>query len=82
MVLGAVALSVGATMYWAVTYQVTGVRLPTVGVILMIAGAFGFVASSTTFAVSSCPQSFNRHSMNPQVAGTSGNTSSAHEDSK
>ena len=41
MVLSAIAAAAGAIMYWAVTYQSTGFRLSTVGVILMIAGAFG-----------------------------------------
>ena len=37
-------------MYWAVTYQGTGFRLSTVGLILMIAGAFGFVVSAIELA--------------------------------
>ena len=39
MVLSAIAAAAGAIMYWAVTYQGTGFRLSTVGLILMIAGA-------------------------------------------
>ena len=45
MVLSAIEGAVGAVMYWAVTYQGTAFRLLTVGLILMIVGAFGFVGS-------------------------------------
>ena len=82
MVLSAIAVSVGAIMYWAVTYQGTSFRLSTVGIILMIAGAFGFVVSAIIFAVSRDPQRSNRHSMDRQVVDAQGNTSSVHEDSK
>jgi hypothetical protein len=82
MVLSAIAGAAGAVMYWAVTYQGTGFRLSTVGLILMIAGAFGFVVSSIIFAVSRNPVGGKRHEMNRQVVDTAGNTSSVHEDSK
>jgi len=57
-------------------------RLSTVGIILMIAGAFGFVVSAIIFAVSRGPERTQRHSLDRQVVDTSGNTSSVHEDSK
>jgi hypothetical protein len=82
MVLSAIAGAAGAIMYWAVTYQGTGFRLSTVGLILMIAGAFGFVVSAIIFAVSRGPVSSGRHELNRQVTDSSGNTSSVHEDSK
>jgi uncharacterized membrane protein YvlD (DUF360 family) len=82
MVLSAIAGAAGAVMYWAVTYQGTGFRLSTVGLILMIAGAFGFVVSAIIFAVSRNPVGGTRHEMNRQVVDTAGNTSSVHEDSK
>jgi phosphate/sulfate permease len=82
MVLSAIAAAVGAIMYWAVTYQGTGFRLSTVGIILMIAGAFGFVVSAIIFAVSRGPVRSNRHSMDRQVVDAQGNSSSVHEDSK
>jgi hypothetical protein len=82
MVLSAIVAAVGAIMYWAITYQGTGFRLSTVGVILMIAGAFGFVASAIIFAVSRGPGRTPTHSMDRQVVDTAGNTSSVHEDSK
>jgi hypothetical protein len=82
MVLSAIAAAAGAIMYWAVTYQGTGFRLSTVGVILMIAGAFGFVVSAIVFGISRGPERTSRHSLNRQVVDASGNTSSVHEDSK
>ena len=82
MVLSAIAAAAGAIMYWAVTYQGTGFRLSTVGLILMIAGAFGFVVSAIVFAVSRGQVGGGRHEVNRQVTDSSGNTSSLHEDSK
>jgi len=82
MVLSAIAAAAGAIMYWAVTYQGTVFRLSTVGVILMIAGAFGFVVSAIVFAVSRSPERSTKHSLDRQVVDSSGNSSSVHEDSK
>ena len=82
MVLSAIAAVAGAIMYWAITYQGTGFRLSTVGLILMIAGGFGFVVSAIVFAVSRSPGRSTRHSIDRQVVDSSGNSSSLHEDSK
>jgi len=78
MVLSAIAITAGAIMYWAITYQGTGFRLSTVGVILMIVGGFGFVASAIIFAVSRGPARSTRHSLNHQVVDSQGNSSSVH----
>ena len=82
MVLSAIAAAAGAIMYWAITYQGTGFRLSTVGVILMIAGTFGFVVSAIIFAVSRSPERSTKHTLDRQVVDSSGNSSSVHEDSK
>jgi hypothetical protein len=82
MVLSAIAAAAGAIMYWAITYQGTGFRLSTVGVILMIAGAFGFVVSAIVFAVSRSPERSTKHSLDRQVTDSSGNASTVHEESK
>jgi hypothetical protein len=82
MVLSSIVAAAGAIMYWAVTYQGHGFRLSTVGLILMIAGAFGFLVSAIVFAVSRGPVSNGRHEMNRQVVDSAGNSSSVHEDSK
>jgi hypothetical protein len=82
MVLSAIAAAAGAVMYWAITYQGTGFRLSTVGVILMIAGAFGFIVSAIIFTVSRGPERTPRHSLDRQVVDSAGNSSSVHEDTK
>jgi hypothetical protein len=82
MVLSAVAAVAGAIMYWAVTYQGTGFRLSTVGLILMIAGAFGFVVSSIIFAASRRQVGTGTHSVDRQVTDSAGRTSTLHEESK
>ncbi len=82
MVLSAIAAAAGAIMYWAITYQGTGFRLSTVGVILMIAGAFGFIVSAIIFTVSRGPERTPRHSPDRQVVDAAGNQSSVHEDTK
>ena len=82
MVLSAIAAVAGAIMYWAITYQGTGFRLSTVGLILMIAGAFGFVVSAIVFAVSRSPGRSTRHTIDREVVDSKGNSSSLHEDSK
>jgi hypothetical protein len=46
-----IAVAVGTVMYWAVTTQGTGLRVSTVGVVL-IAGGAGLVASMIVFATS------------------------------
>jgi uncharacterized membrane protein YvlD (DUF360 family) len=82
MVLSAIAAAAGAVMYWAITYQGTGFRISTIGLILMIVGAFGFVVSAIIFSVSRNPVGGKSHSMNRQVVDAAGNTTSVHEDSR
>ena len=82
MVLSAIAAAAGAIMYWAITYQGHGFRLSTIGVILMVVGAFGFVVSAIVFGVSRGSVGSSRHSLDRTVTDTQGNTSSVHEQSK
>jgi uncharacterized membrane protein YvlD (DUF360 family) len=82
MVLSAIAAVAGAIMYWAITYRGTGFRLSTVGLILMIAGAFGFVISAIVFAMSRRQVGSGPHSMDRQVTDSQGRSSSLHEESK
>ncbi|MHB1087182.1 MAG: hypothetical protein ACYC19_00270 [Acidimicrobiales bacterium] len=82
MVLSAVAAAAGAIMYWAITYQGHGFRLSTIGVILMVVGAFGFVVSAIVFAVSRGSVGTSRHSLDREVVDAQGNTSTVHEQSK
>ena len=82
MVFSSIAVAAGAIMYWAITYQGHGFRFSTIGIILMIVGAFGFVASAVVFGVSRGSIGTNRHSLDRQVTDSSGNTSSVHEETK
>ena len=82
MVFISIAVAAGAIMYWAITYQGHGFRFSTIGIILMIVGAFGFVASAVVFGVSRGSVGSNRHSLDRQVTDASGNTSSVHEETK
>jgi len=82
MVLSAITTAVGAIMYWAITYQGHGFRMSTVGVILMVVGAFGFIASAVVFGVSRGSVGSNKHSLDRVVTDTKGNSSSVHEQSK
>jgi hypothetical protein len=82
MVLSAISVTVGAVMYWAITYSGHGFRMGTVGIILMIVGAFGFVVSSIVFGVSRKSVGSNKRSLDRQVVDTQGNTSSLHEEVK
>jgi hypothetical protein len=82
MVLSAIAAVAGAIMYWAITYQGTGFRFSTVGIILMIAGAAGFLVSAIVFATSRRQVGTGTHSMDRQVTDSQGRSSSLHEESK
>ena len=82
MALSAIAAAAGAIMYWAVTYQGHGFRLSTVGLILMIAGAAGFVVSTIVFAVSRREVGTGRHSMSRETTDSEGRSTSAHEERK
>lgn len=82
MVLSAFAAVAGAIMYWAVTYDGTGFKFSTIGLILMIAGAVGFVVSSVIFAVSRRSVGSGPHSLDRQVVDSQGHSSSLHEETQ
>jgi hypothetical protein len=82
MALSAIAAAAGAIMYWAVTYQGHGFRLSTVGLILMIAGAAGFVVSTIVFAISRREVGTGRHSMSRETTDSDGRSTSVHEERK
>ncbi|MHB1210367.1 MAG: hypothetical protein ACYC1I_11785 [Acidimicrobiales bacterium] len=82
MVLSAISVAAGAIMYWAITYQGHGFRVSTIGVILMVVGAAGFVVSAIVFGVSRGSVGSSRHSLDRQVVDPQGRTSSIHEQSK
>jgi phosphate/sulfate permease len=74
MVISAMSTVAGAIMYWGVTAQSSavvqnnGIRLSTIGVILMIAGVIGFIISALVFAssrrgISTPTQTFDRETV-------------------
>jgi len=80
MAFSAVAAVAGAIMYWAVSYQGTGFRISTIGLILMIAGALGFIVSAIIFATSRRQLATGPHSLDRQVTDSRGRSSSVHEE--
>ena len=80
MVLSAISAVAGAIMYYAMTYHGYGFRYSTVGVILMIAGAVGFVVSAIVFAVSRRSPSPAPYSVDRRVTDSSGRSTSLHEE--
>jgi hypothetical protein len=82
MVLSAIAAAAGAIMYWAITYSGHGFRIGTIGIILMIVGAFGFVVSAIVFGVSRRQVGTGTHSMDRQVTDSQGRSTSVHEENK
>jgi hypothetical protein len=85
MVLSAISAVTGAIMYWATTAQTSvvaqqhGFRLSTLGVILMIAGAVGFVISLIVFSVSRREPAAPARSMDREVTDNAGNRTVVHE---
>lgn len=85
MVLSGISMVAGAIMYWAVTAQNSaivqnhGFRLSTVGVILMVAGAVGFVVSLAVFMTSRRAPSGPTRTIDREVIDESGHASSLHE---
>jgi len=80
MVFSTISIAAGAVMYWAVTSQGHGFRLSTVGVILMIVGAVGFVASAIIFGMSRRPVGARDRTYDKQVTDTAGRTAEVHEE--
>jgi hypothetical protein len=79
MAFSVIAIAAGAVMYWAVTSQGHGFRLSTVGVILMVVGAVGLVASTAIFAISRRPLNAGHHTYDRAVTDTEGRTAEVHE---
>jgi hypothetical protein len=85
MVLSAIAAVAGAIMYWAVEAQTSGTvqnhgfRLSTVGVILMVAGALGFVVSAIVFSMSRRTPALRGQSTDRVTVDTAGGTTELHE---
>jgi hypothetical protein len=44
-------VAIGAILYWAVTYRVSGVNVPMIGLILMVVGVIGVLFALLSGAV-------------------------------
>lgn len=80
MMLSAIAIAVGAVLYWA-TYQVASAGFSTAAITIMIVGALGFIVSLILFSDSHDPRRTTRVSMDRQTNGLN-NLSSVREDSE
>ena len=74
-----VSAVVGAIMYWALSVKERSVHYAAVGVILMVAGAAGFVVSALAFGVSRRSAPINHHVIDRQFIDDQGHESSVHE---
>jgi hypothetical protein len=81
MVFSTIAIAAGAVMYWAVTAtQGHGFRISTVGLILMVVGAIGLVASAIVFAMSRRPAGSRHHTYDREATDAQGHTAAVHEE--
>jgi hypothetical protein len=81
MVFSTISIAVGAVMYWAITStQGHGFRLSTVGVILMVVGAVGFVASAIVFATARRPAGSRHRTYDREATNAQGQTTQVHEE--
>jgi hypothetical protein len=74
------AMAAGAIMYWAVTAQGHGFRFSTVGMILMIVGVVGLVASTIVFAISRRSTGGRHRTYDRQVIDAQGRSAAVHEE--
>ncbi|NNN09045.1 MAG: hypothetical protein HKL85_07630 [Acidimicrobiaceae bacterium] len=83
MVMSAIAAVAGAIMYWALIAQNvvhnSGFRIATVGVILMVAGGVGFVASSLVFIMSRHTLTAPTSTVERTTKNEAGDTTELHE---
>ena len=74
MGLSAAALIVGAIMRYAVSAQSKGFNVTKIGLILMFAGAIGFVVSSVLFMITRNGQASATHTMHSETSDSKGNS--------
>jgi hypothetical protein len=75
------SIAAGAIMYWGLTAtQSHGFRLSTVGVILMVVGAVGLVASTIVFAISRGSTASSHRTYDRQAIDSQGRSTVVHEE--
>jgi hypothetical protein len=72
--------AVGAVMHWAVTTSGHGFNVSTVGIILMVVGAVGLVASGIVFAMSRQPVGSGKRTYDSQATDAQGQSTTVHEE--
>jgi hypothetical protein len=75
-----VAIAAGAVMYWAVSAQGHGFRFSTIGVILMVVGALGFVTSAIVFGTSRSALGSRRRVYDRAATDGQGGSTTVHEE--
>ena len=74
------AIAVGAVMHWAIPTTGHGFNVSTVGIILMIVGVIGLVASGIVFAASRRPVGSGKHTYDRQATDSQGQSTEVHEE--
>ncbi len=75
-----VAIAAGAVMHWAVTTTGHGFNVSTVGIILMVVGIVGLVASGIVFAASRQPIGSGKRTYDRQATNAQGQSTEVHEE--
>ncbi|MGA2528199.1 MAG: hypothetical protein ABSG36_03440 [Acidimicrobiales bacterium] len=74
------AIAAGAVMHWAVTTAGHGFNVSTVGIILMVVGVIGLVASGIVFATSRRPAGTGKRTYDRQATDAHGQSTQVHEE--
>jgi hypothetical protein len=74
------AIAAGAIMHWAVTTTGHGFNVSTVGIILMVVGAIGLVASGVAFMASSRRTGGGNRTYDRQATDAQGQSTEVHEE--
>jgi hypothetical protein len=74
------AIAAGAVMHWAITTTGHGFNVSTVGIILMIVGVIGLVASGIVFAASRRAVGSGKHTYDRQATDSQGQSTEVHEE--
>ena len=74
------AITAGAVMHWAVSTAGHGFSVSTVGIILMVVGVVGLVASGIVFAMSRRPVGSGKRTYDRQATDAQGQSTEVHEE--
>jgi hypothetical protein len=80
MVFSIIAMTAGAVMCWAVTSETHGIRLATVGVILMVVGTIGLIVSIVVFDMCRRTAGSQNRPYYRQLTDLHGRTTVVHEE--